>query len=117
MSSASEGAAAGGYAVLRGVVEAESDGPSEPMPVSERQPAPWESSMEAVCESLAWRGALQNLERRNAEDELGQTAYARSPVYTRPALATAHSLIDRGVISESELRAKMAAVRARFEAR
>lgn len=72
--------------------------------------------MEAVCESLAMRGALENLARRNAEDDLGQDVYARSPVHGRPALATAHSLLDNGVISESELRAKTDEVRTRFEA-
>jgi hypothetical protein len=86
------------------------------MPLTDRQPAPWESSMEAVCECLSWRGAIANLERRNAEDELGESVYSDAPVHTRPALATAHTLIERGVISENELRAKMDEVRARFGA-
>ena len=116
MSSATQRQTGDGYEVLLGAVEADADGTAEPMPVAEREPAPWESSMEAVCESLALRGALDNLERRNAEDELGQTAYAGSPIHTRPVLATAHSLLDRGVISEDELRAKMEDVRVRFEA-
>ena len=73
------GVSEGGYEVLLGVVEAEANGGAAPMPVAERDAAPWESSMEAVCESLALRGALDNLERRNAEDELGQTVYAGSP--------------------------------------
>ena len=105
-----------GYEVLLGVVDTEADGTAEEMPIADRERAPWESSMEAVCESLALRGAFENLERRNAEDELGGTVYSDSPVHTRPALATAHGLIDRGVISESELRAKMDEIRARFEA-
>jgi len=96
------------------VVAASGEGRAEPMPVAEREAAPWESSMEAVCESLALRGALENLERRNAEDALGEGAYAGAPVYGRPALATAHELIERGVISEAELEAKMEEVRARF---
>ena len=107
---------AGAFDVLRGAVSAEGAGADESMPATDRQPAPWESSMEAVCESLAMRGALHNLERRNAEDELGGSAYADSPAHTRPALATAHMLIERGLISENELRAKMAEVRERFEA-
>jgi hypothetical protein len=105
------------YGVLRSAVEGSWEGPAEEMPIEERQSAPWESSMAATCECLAWRGTLDNLERRSAEDELGRSTYAGSPVHTRPALATAHSLLDRGLISEHELRAKMAEVRARFEAR
>lgn len=107
----------GGFEVLHRVVAAEADGAAEAMPVADRQPAPWETSMEAVCESLARRGAIDNLERRNAEDELGQSAYAASPVHARPTLATAHTLLERGVVSERELREKMAEVRARFERR
>lgn len=106
-----------GYEVLRGVVQADTDGAAETLPIADREPAPWERSMEAVCESLAMRGTLENLERRNAEDHLGENEYADSPVHTRPALATAHSLIERGVISEDELRARMDAVRERFEKR
>ena len=104
-----------GFETLRDVVDAEADGTVDAMPVADRQPAPWETSMEAVCESLALRGAVENLERRNAEDELGQTTYAGSPVHARPALATAHTLLERGVISERELQEKMGEVRARFE--
>jgi hypothetical protein len=100
--------------LLRGVAEADGHGSPEPLPVAEREPAPWESSMDAVCECLAWRGALENLERRNAEDELGQSAYSEAPVHARPALATAHVLLERGVIGEDELRAKMDEVRQRF---
>jgi hypothetical protein len=102
---------------LRAAVEADRGDAGEPLPVADRQPAPWETSMEAVCESLAMRGAIEHLERRNAEDALGETTYSDAPAHTRPALATAHTLLERGVISEEELRAKMDAVRRRFEAR
>jgi hypothetical protein len=40
--------------------------------------------------------------------------YDEFPVHARSVLATAHSLIDRGEISEDELEAKMREVRARF---
>ena len=33
--------------------------------------------MQATCECLSWRGALDNLERRHAEDELGETVVPR----------------------------------------
>jgi hypothetical protein len=43
-------------------------------------------------------------------------ALSDAPVHARPALATAHELIERGVIREDELRARMGAVRERFGA-
>ncbi|WP_027500505.1 hypothetical protein [Rhodococcus sp. UNC363MFTsu5.1] len=85
------------------------------LPELDGKPAPWESSMQATCECLSWRGALDNLERREAEDELGETIYLDFPVRARSAVVTAHALIDLGVIDEEELRAKMKSVRERFE--
>jgi len=84
------------------------------LPDLDRRPDPWESAMQATCECLSWRGALDNLERRHAEDALGETVYHDFAVHTRSAVVTAHTLLDRGVITEDELRSRMAAVRARL---
>jgi len=91
---------------------------SEGIPVlrqADRQPTPWESSMQATCDCLSWRGALDALERRQAEDALGETLYADVPLQARPALVAAHLLMDKGTITEDELQTKMAQVRERFE--
>ncbi|TQM30503.1 SH3-like domain-containing protein [Nocardia bhagyanarayanae] len=84
------------------------------LPELDRKPDPWESSMQATCECLSWRGAFDNLERRHAEDALGETIYHDFPVRARSAVITAHTLMDRGVISPEELRARMELVRERF---
>ncbi|WP_280294904.1 ScnB [Nocardia abscessus] len=84
------------------------------LPELDRKPDPWESSMQATCECLSWRGALDNLERRRAEDALGETIYHDFPVRTRSVVVTAHTLMDRGVITPAELRDRMDAVRERF---
>lgn len=81
----------------------------------DRTPDPWENSIQATCECLSWRGALDNLGRRHEEDRLGETVYADFPVYTRSALVVTRSLLDRGVITREELEARMADVRGRFE--
>jgi hypothetical protein len=83
--------------------------------VSDGTPSPWESSMQATCECLSWRGSLDNLERRQAEDALGETLYAEFPVHTRSVLVVRHWLLDQGLITEDELQTKMAEVRARLE--
>jgi hypothetical protein len=88
-------------------------GPAPPGP--DRTPAPWEANVQATCECLSWGGTLDNLERRQAEDALGETTYADFPVHTRSAVVTAHSLLARGEISEHELETKMNEVRARFQ--
>jgi hypothetical protein len=84
-------------------------------PDAEHTPEPWQANVQATCECLSWRGALDNLERRRAEDRLGETTYADFPVHTRSAIVTAHALLERGTIAERELEAKMREVRARFE--
>jgi hypothetical protein len=81
----------------------------------DRPPTRWESSMQATCDCLAWRGTVETLERRQAEDALGETVYSDFPVHARPTLVAAHLLMDKGIITPAELQAKMAEVRARLE--
>ena len=81
----------------------------------EHEPEVWESRMQTTCECLSKAGALDNLERRHAEDRLGESIYRRFPVQTRSALTVAHTLMDRGLFTEDELRAKMKSVRTRLE--
>jgi hypothetical protein len=80
----------------------------------ERKPDPWESAMQATCECLSWRGTLDNLERRNAEDALGETTYRDFPVHARSVVVTAHQLMDRGAFTPDELMARMDHVRERL---
>jgi hypothetical protein len=70
--------------------------------------------MQATCECLSWRGTLDNLERRHAEEGLGETTYHVFPVRSRSVVVTARTLMDRGLITPEELRARMEVVRARF---
>ena len=86
----------------------------ESLPELERKSDPWESAMQATCECLSWRGALDNLERRNAEDTLGETTYLDFPVHARSAVVTAHQLLERGAFTPDELRDRMKVVRDRF---
>jgi hypothetical protein len=84
------------------------------LPELDRKPDPWESSMQATCECLSWRGALDNLARRHIEDELGETIYQNFPVRTRSLVVTAHTLLERQLITPEELDARMDTVRHRF---
>ena len=103
------------FGILQGILSRVDEPASLALPLLEHAPDPWESWMQATCECLSWRGALGNLERRHAEDRLGTSLYREFPVRSRPAVAVAHLLLEKGVISESELRAKMNQVRSRLE--
>ncbi|HMJ35686.1 MAG TPA: hypothetical protein VK501_17395 [Baekduia sp.] len=99
------------YPVLMATLRRADPAPPEP----DRTPAPWEANLQATCECLSWRGTLDTLERRHAEDTLGATTYADFPAHARAAVVTAHALLEQGEISERELETKMNDVRARFQ--
>jgi hypothetical protein len=103
--------AANHYAVLMATLRSAEPAPPDP----DRTPAPWEANAQATCECLSWRGTLDNLARRRAEDTLGETTYADFPLHARAAVVAAHALLERGEISERELETRMNEVRARFE--
>ncbi|MHA4852225.1 SH3-like domain-containing protein [Rhodococcus sp. MSC1_016] len=103
-----------GYEILLNTLTPSATRDDATLPDLDRKPDPWESRMQATAECLSWRGAFDNLERRHTEDELGETVYRDFPVRSRSVIATAHALMDRGVISQEELQAKMEEIRTRF---
>ncbi|MGB6325490.1 MAG: hypothetical protein WBG11_06855 [Methylocella sp.] len=77
---------------------------------------PWKVSLYATCECLAAGEALPSLERRRAEDQLGETLYSGIPAPEQQLLALAHIMLSRGLLSEKNLTRRMNAVRLRLEA-
>jgi hypothetical protein len=76
---------------------------------------PWKTSLVGMCECLAVGGALPSLDRRKAEDELGNAVYGEVPVPERELLALVHTMLRRGLVAEDELARRMRAVRSRLE--
>ena len=79
---------------------------------------PWKTSLDGLCDALdrAGCGAVPGFkQRRDEEDELSATLYADLPYPENQLVALAHSLVARGVIDETELRERLAAIRARLE--
>jgi hypothetical protein len=103
------------FGILQGILSRVDEPASVALSALEHTPDPWESWMQATSECLSWRGALGDLERRHAEDRLGTSLYREFPVRSRPAVVVAHLLLEKGVISESELQAKINEVRSRLE--
>jgi hypothetical protein len=81
---------------------------------------PWKTSLDGICDALDQSGCgtqlLSFVDRRNQEDALSTTVYSDLPYPENRLVALAHSLIVRGVIDETELEERLAAVRARLEA-
>ena len=77
---------------------------------------PWKTSLIAMCDCLGESGAIPNLERRNAEDELAEAVYSDVPAAERQLLTLVHTMLSRGLVAEEELANHMRAVRSRLEA-
>jgi hypothetical protein len=77
---------------------------------------PWKTSLDAMCESLAASGALPSLERREAEDALGERLYGLVAAPERQLLALVHTMLERGLVDEAALARRMRLVRERLEA-
>ena len=86
------------------------------MAITEHQLAPSEKRCHATLETLYWRQVMSIEEKRKATEDLGETIYAGLTYYQKWALAFANHLIDKGLITQDELTAKMAVVRARMAA-
>lgn len=80
---------------------------------------PWRTSLDGICDAIDQNrcsaDTLGFVERRDDEDALSATVYADLPYPENRLVALAHSLVARGIIDESELEARLAAVRARLE--
>jgi len=76
---------------------------------------PWKSSLSALCGCIGSCEELTALEIRHREDSLADSIYRDVPTPERQLLALAHTMIERGIISEDALADRMERVRARLE--
>lgn len=90
--------------------------PGPPIVITEHALAPWEKRTHATLECLYWRQVMSQEEKRRAIEDLGQTVNAGLTYYQKWALAAAQHLMDKGLITQDELAAKMDEVRARMAA-
>lgn len=81
---------------------------------------PWKTSLDGICDALdqssCGTSVLSFVDRRNEEDTLAASVYSDLPYPENRLVALAHSLLVRGVITETELEERLAAVRSRLEA-
>ncbi|MGV0813888.1 thiocyanate hydrolase [Mycolicibacterium boenickei] len=81
---------------------------------------PWKTSLDGLCDALdraaCDTGVPDFKVRRDEEDLLSATVYTDLPYPENQLVALAHSLLARGVITESELQERLAVVRGRLEA-
>ncbi len=112
------------FAVLEEISKAEQTWPVMAAKYGVENPLPpWKTSLDGLCDALD-RSCTANddlgltfKQRRDEEDELSADQYAELPYPENQLVALAHSLLKRGLIDESDLRERLASIRARLEAR
>ena len=73
----------------------------------------WEKEIDAINQLLAQKGIRRTDENRAAIETLGHDAYDRLSYYERWTAALSRILIDKGVLTQDEIDAKLAQLRAR----
>jgi hypothetical protein len=85
-----------------------------PVPYEEKEEEQWELDTYVTCEVLAWRGVWNAEERRRrGNNDVGLSVYLDAPYYGRWILAAARMLVDKKIVSLTELMDKIAEVKAR----
>ena len=107
--------------VLAGIVERNQVWPRMAAKYGVENPIPpWKTSLDGLCDALDRSTCASDVpdfkQRRDEEDALSATVYADLPYPENQLVALAHSLLDRGVITEAELAQRLSVVRTRLEA-
>lgn len=85
-----------------------------PVLYEEKEEELWELNTYVTCEVLGWRGVWNSEERRRrGNNDLGLSLYYGFPYYGRWIWAAARMLVDKNIISLTELLEKIAEVKAR----
>jgi nitrile hydratase subunit beta len=90
--------------------------PSGPVDTTPHDPTYWEKQIDAINALLAQKGLRRTDENRRYIEMLGHDAYDTLTYYERWTAALACQLIDKGILTQDEIDAKVAQVRARLGA-
>jgi hypothetical protein len=88
--------------------------PAGPVDTAPHDPTFWEKQIDAMNMLLAQKGLRRTDENRRYVEMLGQDAYDRLTYYERWTAALAPQLIDKGVLTQDEVDAKVAEIRSKL---
>jgi nitrile hydratase len=74
----------------------------------------WEKQIDAMNTLLAQKGLRRTDENRRYVEMLGKDAYEMLSYYERWTAALARQLIDKGVLTQDEIDAKVAEIRTKY---
>lgn len=85
--------------------------PAGPVDTAPHDPTFWEKQIDAMNAVLAQKGLRRTDENRRYIEMLGEDAYNTLSYYERWTTALARQLIDKGVLTQDEIDAKVAEIR------
>ena len=88
--------------------------PAGPVDTAPHDPTFWAKQIDAMNMLLAQKGLRRTDENRRYVEMLGQDAYDRLTYYERWTAALARQLIDKGVLTQDEVDAKIAEIRSKL---
>lgn len=88
--------------------------PAGPVDTAPHDPTFWEKQIDAMNVLLAQKGLRRTDENRRYVEMLGEDAYNTLTYYERWTAALARQLIDKGVLTQDEVDAKVAQIRSRL---
>lgn len=86
-----------------------------PIDTSTHDLAFWEKQIDGVRAVIGAKGLVSSHENRRTVEQLGHDAYERLSYYERWTASLQRQMIDKGVITQDEIDAKVAQVRKRLE--
>jgi hypothetical protein len=75
----------------------------------------WEKQIDGVRAVIGAKGIVSSHENRRTIEQLGHDAYERLSYYERWTASLQRQMIDKGILTQDEIDAKVAQVRKRLE--
>jgi|GEM_PF-2032721 len=85
-----------------------------PIQLQEREPMAWETNTFVTCECLAWRGVWNHTEKLRRVVDLGEKQYFALPYAGRFLLSISRALVDKRLVTLTELTNKIEEVKKRY---
>jgi hypothetical protein len=76
----------------------------------------WEKQVDGLRAAVGAKGLMTSHESRRAVESLGDEAHTKMRYYERWTAALCRNMIDKGILTQDEVDAKVAIIRRRLEA-
>ena len=89
--------------------------PEGPVDIENHTLTFWEKQVDGLRAAVGAKGLMTSHESRRAVESLGDEAHTKMKYYERWTAALCRNMIDKGVLTQDEIDAKVAFIRRRLE--